>query len=682
MLDRFFKWLEKISGLSREQIIRLSGPIIIVLVSSAVYGALRIMHIPHRWALATAIALVFGTIWWAASPKLLEWFKKKLGLSQSQTLMWSWIAILILFGIAIFVSLIARGNPLWLAVILAIAVSGAFFWSRKKISVRRVRWGGCLVLILLVFSLALWSELLLPQPTPHGKIGVWIAEFSGDTTGEQVRLINEIRQFVIENVDLKDLVEVRNLQRPILGETNKEEFENAQRLGNQVNADLVLFGDVTKRFVYPKIAIIQYPQLLFSRAQLLYRVSSFELDRISDIPAIDVKKTTLVVKILAGFIYYLEADYLRAQTLLESVLEEFKQIEEAIAPESLRGVIGNCNLQLSLKSDNPRSFLIRAFSLFQEALTAEDPWLLAAIHSNLGVSYRQLAEYEEPSKNLKLAIASYQEALRLWPADADRLDYAIFQNNLGVAREKLAEYEQPVANLKQASDAYQEALSYLTADVTILRKITNWIVRPLLGARIKHAQPLWYAQTQNNWGVAHEKLANYEKPIINLKQAIDAYRKALHSLPSDADPDRAYYATFQNNLGVAYSKLTEYEEFVANIRQAIGAYQEALRYQSCKATPLGYALTQYNLALTYISLAEKEDIGTNLSRAISSLACALVIWDETGSLKARSAAAHLIAAREGLGIDQFQLILESQLKKSPCGIDPSEVLNLMQKWTE
>jgi len=93
-------------------------------------------------------------------------------------------------------------------------------------------------------------------------------------------------------------------------------------------------------------------------------------------------------------------------------------------------------------------------------------------------------------------------------------------------------------------------------------------------------------------------------------------------------------------------------------------------------------LTQYNLALAYISLAQKENIGTNLSRAISSLACALAIWDEAGSLKARSAAAHLIAAREVLGIDQFQLILESQLKKSPCGVDPSEVLNLMRKWAE
>ena len=137
-------------------------------------------------------------------------------------------------------------------------------------------------------------------------------------------------------------------------------------------------------------------------------------------------------------------------------------------------------------------------------------WFVASGGSslfNLGLAYGNAGQYEE-------AIASYKEALRIKPDDADA------HYNLGVTYGESGQYEEAIAS-------YKEAL------------------------RIKPDD----ADAHYNLGYAYRKLGQYE-------EAIASFKKSIRIKPDDAN---AHYS-----LGLAYDESGQYEE-------AIASYKEVLR---------------------------------------------------------------------------------------------------------
>jgi tetratricopeptide (TPR) repeat protein len=157
-------------------------------------------------------------------------------------------------------------------------------------------------------------------------------------------------------------------------------------------------------------------------------------------------------------------------------------------------------------------------------------------------------------------------------------------------------------NLYRAIAFYEAALVYWTPSV----------------------DPLDYAMTHSNLGIAYLGLADIEDPKANLRKAIAAYETALvYRMPQTTPLD---YARTQHNLGNAYQSLAGIEDQEGNLQRAIAAYETALVYRVPQIAPLSYAMTQNNLGSVYQSLAGIEDPKANLRKAIAAYETALVYW--------------------------------------------------------
>ena len=154
-------------------------------------------------------------------------------------------------------------------------------------------------------------------------------------------------------------------------------------------------------------------------------------------------------------------------------------------------------------------------------------------------------------------------------------------------------------NLRRAVVAYEQALRFYTPN----------------------KEPLDYATTQNNLGVAYHDLSEVEERADNLRRAMAAYQQALRFYTPEADP--LNYAMTQCNLGTVYSDMAQVEERADNLQRAVAAYQQALRFYTPEADPLNYALTQCNLGAAYRSLSAVEERAENLQRAVAAYQQAL-----------------------------------------------------------
>lgn len=251
-------------------------------------------------------------------------------------------------------------------------------------------------------------------------------------------------------------------------------------------------------------------------------------------------------------------------------------IPEEIAPAEKRAVSAK------------EVYLNEAILAYREGLdlyAASAPTKAAAIQNNLGNAYSALSEVREMREkeaNLELAIAAYEEALKVRTLADFPVDYAMTQNNLGYAYGILSLVREKEANLKLAIRACEEALKVYTLA----------------------AFPVQCATTQNNLGNAYralskvrDKESNLELAIAakesNLKLAIAAYEEALTVRTLAAFP--VQYAATQNSLGNAYGNLAEVGDKESNLKLAIAAYQEALKIYTEKDFPDIHNLVKANL---------------------------------------------------------------------------------------
>jgi hypothetical protein len=82
----------------------------------------------------------------------------------------------------------------------------------------------------------------------------------------------------------------------------------------------------------------------------------------------------------------------------------------------------------------------------------------------MGVSYVTLSEVRESERNLKLAIASFKEALTIFTKKDRPIECAVVNENLGNAYLILAAVRNRKENLGLAIQTYSEALTVCTEE--------------------------------------------------------------------------------------------------------------------------------------------------------------------------------------------------------------------------
>ncbi|MDJ1175782.1 tetratricopeptide repeat protein [Roseofilum capinflatum] len=239
------------------------------------------------------------------------------------------------------------------------------------------------------------------------------------------------------------------------------------------------------------------------------------------------------------------------------------------------------------RHENPVEGLEKAIAAYQAALSyreqpgdqsyeqMSEPDLqhYASTQNNLGTAYWNLAQHQEAAKNLKQAIAAYQESLKYYHPDRDALSYGMIQNNLGTAYWNLSRYQNPKDYLQLAIWSYQLALQYRTVE----------------------KNPSGYTATQNNLGTTYWHLANQpDAPIEqrreHLKECIGAYQRVIETMENPENQDSLSLSfdpvSTHNNLGVALYQL------------AMTAHQVGSQDQSDRLEPLELSLKHHIEAWT------------------------------------------------------------------------------------
>lgn len=261
---------------------------------------------------------------------------------------------------------------------------------------------------------------------------------------------------------------------------------------------------------------------------------------------------------------------------------------------------------------------IAAYEKFLSKINPEQqPEAWAVVQSNLGSVYNELSRYREPLKFLQSSIKAYEEVLRYRPdfqkiqqsngAEAEKnaqiQALAATQNNLATAYWNLAQHQDPVKNLKRAISAYIQALIALESQID-----TNKSAQGLLN----------YGMIQNNLGTAYWNLAQHENAEENLELAIGAYQIALMYRTPSAAPVAC--AATQNNLGTAYNNLAKLTpadapERETYLKQAIAAYTTALeiaenlpkinqKQNQTANIKLNYSLMTFDVLTTHNNLGD------------------------------------------------------------------------------
>ncbi len=204
------------------------------------------------------------------------------------------------------------------------------------------------------------------------------------------------------------------------------------------------------------------------------------------------------------------------------------------------------------------------------------------------------------NNNVEIAIASYENALKVLTRQQFPKIWATIQNNLGSSYQKrtIGNLEE---NIEQAIACYYQALQ----------------------VRTNSALPEAWASTQNNLGNAYQqRIAGKRKE--NLENAINCYQKALTVRSLEKLPQE--WASTQNNLGSAYHECIAGEQ-KENMEEAIACYNLALKVRTQEKLPLDWATTQNNLGNAYLDrmAGDRQD---NLEQAIACFVRAQEIYTQ------------------------------------------------------
>jgi len=291
--------------------------------------------------------------------------------------------------------------------------------------------------------------------------------------------------------------------------------------------------------------------------------------------------------------------------LFEEMIGTFSGVPDALFR------LGNRAYEIGTIRLEKAAYMKIAIKSFEEALKVRTlerfPMQYAITQINLGNAYRTLAEVEDKAENCKRAIKAHEESLIVFTLERSPRDYAATQNNLGIVYQTLAEEEDRIENCKKAIEFFEKAFKVRT---------------------LEHFQRD-YAATQNSLGNTYRLLAEVEDKAENCKKAIKSHEESLKIRTLEHFP--MDYAATQNNLGNAYRTLAEVEHKAENCKKAIKSFGGALKVYILERFPIQYAYTQSNLGIAYIRLAEVEDKAGNCKKAIKAFEEALKVFTKQES---------------------------------------------------
>ncbi len=189
--------------------------------------------------------------------------------------------------------------------------------------------------------------------------------------------------------------------------------------------------------------------------------------------------------------------------------------------------------------------------------------------------------------------------IRSLPSVLTREDRRILLSSYASVQSMIGQQTGESSRLEKAVDAYKMALDELSRD----------------------SDPLRWAATQNDLGIALQALGERVGSTMHLENAIRAFKLALEEREPERDP--LDWATTQNNLGFALQTLGERESGAARLEEAVAAYQLALRERTRTRAPLDWAETQNNLGAALKSLGERESGTARLEEAVAAYRLAL-----------------------------------------------------------
>jgi tetratricopeptide (TPR) repeat protein len=140
--------------------------------------------------------------------------------------------------------------------------------------------------------------------------------------------------------------------------------------------------------------------------------------------------------------------------------------------------------------------------------------------------------------------------------------------------------------------------------------------------------PLDWAQTQNNLGIALERLGERESGTARLEEAVSAYRDALKENTRERAPLK--WAGTQMNLGIALERLGERESGTARLEEAVSAYREALLEDTRERVPLLWAKSTGYQGVALARLAERRGDAETAKLAVQDIEAAFTTSRDGG----------------------------------------------------
>jgi tetratricopeptide (TPR) repeat protein len=146
-----------------------------------------------------------------------------------------------------------------------------------------------------------------------------------------------------------------------------------------------------------------------------------------------------------------------------------------------------------------------------------------------------------------------------------------------------------------------------------------------LNYRSKAKYPREFAMTAMNLSNAYKLYSEVRDQEANLRESLKALEAALTVYTIEAYPYE--YAAAMNNVGNDYMALSEVSNARIHLHFAIDAYRVALKVRTKMNYPSEYAKTMGNLGRAYTSLAVQEDKAGNAQAGIDALQEALGIFN-------------------------------------------------------
>lgn len=554
--------------------------------------------------------------------------------------------------------------PFFVAALVLLAVALSSRWPATI--PRLLQLYGVIFLGSAALSVPAFVEWLrLPEVTSYGRVGVLVAQFELDPSGQtQAGVIGDLAREFNGDPALRQIIDLKQLRKPIERKPDdpfgEKRLKEAIEIGQNSNAGIVIFGIATtspqKRI---DLVVASVDPDLIERQNWDIAIDTGQLD-------LGTKLIHFLAKIIGGQTHLILGNCVAAESFLrdaENQLElgpQTKALGSKIQLWEAHSIM--CDAEAKHAS---ASRIHEAIKAYERAANATDTEVHSLAKLGLGRSYRVLSAFENPSKNLELSIGAYTDALADLPPDAKRSVSAAARTGLGVAYEKAALQrgeKDAKTYLHRAVDEHRKALALIAAD------------QPEFGRVL----------ILNNLGVALMKLAGSgEAPAKNLHSAIGTLSDASGLAQSRYVPS-AMSALIKGNLGDAYVDLSFQEDQRENLNRGAAELEEALAKASPNDQPLIFAENAYKAGIANMLLYGLDRGRSELiMRGLGEIACSTALFGRAGDRKAQVAAKALKSFSENhdkAGGPKFKETLASALKPEGCDYKVDDVLVLMQKY--